>query len=101
MCQSGIRPDFDYALLALNKYGLIKKSAAWFSFVDPETGEMLSESDPAHPGKIKPTKVNGMVKVYDFLESNPEYYEKLKKYILNQMNGGSDDGDGEEADEVL
>lgn len=102
MCKSGIRPDFDYALLALNKYGIIKKSGAWFSFIDPETGELLSEADPAHPGKTKPTKVNGMVKVYDFLESNQEYYGKLKKYILDQMNGGpSDDDAGEEADEVL
>ena len=102
MCSTGIRPDFDYALLALNKYGIIKKSAAWFSFVDPFTGEILEEDDPAHAGKKKPIKVNGMAKVYEFLETNSEYYEKLQKFILDDINGTSEDTDlTQEDNEVL
>ncbi len=102
MCQSGIRPDFDFAQLALNKYGLIKKKAAWFSFVDPLTGEMLEEDDPLHEGNTKVISVNGMAKVYDFLQSNQEYYQKLQKFILDDINGVKDDADTESgSDEVL
>ena len=90
MFHSGIRPDFDYASLAITKYGLIKKTAGWYGFIDPETGEALCNSD-----SDKPLKVNGLGKVYDFLNSNAEYFEKLKKYILNDIEGN---GNGEETD---
>ena len=80
MTNSGIRPDFDYALLALNDYSLIRKSGGWYSFVDPETGEVLSNPDG------KQIKVNGMGNVYSFLQSNTEYYEKLKAHILKELN---------------
>lgn len=80
MAQSGIRPDFDYARLAIDKYNLIIKKGAWFSICDPETGVILEEDG-------KPIKVNGMLKVYDYLNSNPEYYAKLKKFIENDING--------------
>ena len=83
MCHSGIRPDFDYTTLAIKDYGLIKKSAAWFSMIDPDTGEVLSD-----PETGKPIKLNGLGKVYDFLAANTEYYEKLKKYILDDINSG-------------
>lgn len=102
MFDSGIRADFDFAQLALNKYGLIKKSAAWFSFVDPETGEVLEEPDALHDGKTKPINVNGMARVYEWLQSNPDYYEKLRTFILNDINGVHNDGDTESGgDEVL
>ena len=68
MFQSGIRPDFDYATLAINKYNLIKKSAGWYGFIDPETGEVLMNAETG-----KPVKVNGLGKVYDYLNGNPEY----------------------------
>lgn len=87
MSQSGIRPDFDYALLAINKYGIIRKSGAWFTVCDPYTGEILMDDSS---GKSKPIKLNGMAKVYDFLSSNTNYYEKLKKFIIDDINGGSD-----------
>lgn len=81
MAQSGIRPDFDYAKLAIDKYGIIKKGGAWFSMCDPTTGEILEDSNG------KPIKVNGLLKVYDYLAANPEYYAKLKKYIEDDING--------------
>lgn len=92
MFQSGIRPDFDYATLAINKYNLIKKSAGWYGFVDPETGEVLMNAETG-----KPVKVNGLGKVYDYLNANVEYYNKLKKFILDDINGADKD-ESEETD---
>lgn len=81
MSQTGIRPDFDYAQLAVNKYGIIKKSGAWFTMCDPYTGEVLVDEND------KAIKQNGMLKVYDYLASNSEYYEKIKKFITDDING--------------
>lgn len=81
MAQTGIRPDFDYAKLAVDKYGIIKKSGAWFSMCDPMTGEILENAEG------KPVKVNGMLKVYDYLKENTEYYEKIKRFINADING--------------
>ena len=86
MNESGIRPDFDYAKLAIDKYNIIVKKGAWFSMTDPETGEILEDETG------KPIKVNGQVKVYDYLAANPEYYEKLKGYINNDINGTDVEG---------
>lgn len=87
MTKSGIRPDFDYANLAIKKYGIIRKGGAWFTVCNPETGEIL-EADG------KQVKLNGLAKVYEFLQNNPDYYEILKNYILNDINGS------EESEEV-
>ena len=79
LSQSGIKPEMDYAQLAIKKYNLIKKSGAWFSFVDPDTQELLEDDE-------KVIKINGLPRVYDFLNSNPEYFSKLKNYIENDIN---------------
>ena len=102
MCQSGIRPDFDYAKLAIDKYGIIKKGGAWFSICDPYTKHPLETSDPLNPEKTKPVKVNGMSKVYEYLETNHEYYDRLRKFIVDDINGSDteENSDGE-ANEVL
>lgn len=80
MAQTGIRPDFDYAQLAINKYNIIIKKGGWFTMCDPYTGEILEEDG-------KPVKVNGQVKVYDYLEEHPDYYNKLKDFITADING--------------
>lgn len=85
MTQSGIREDFDYAKLAINKYGIIKKAGAWFTICDPETGEILQNESGA------PLKVNGMAKVFDLLQNNQEYYSKLKQFINNDIYGTADE----------
>lgn len=90
MCHSGIRPDFDYALLAVNKYGIIQKGGAWFTICDPYTGEVLVEPDLKNPNKEVPVKLHGLAKVYDYLNSHGDYFEKLKKYIIDDINGKSD-----------
>lgn len=81
MAQSGIRLDMDYAQLAIKHYGLISKGGAWYTFMDPFTSEPL-EVD----GKI--VKVNGMSAVFEYLQNNPDYYEKLKNFIYNDIIGG-------------
>jgi recombination protein RecA len=91
MFQTGIRPDFDYATLAIKNYGLIKKSGGWYTFVDPETGEVLRDEVTG-----KDAKVNGLGKVYDFLQTNERYYKKLQDYIMADINGRTDVVDGEE-----
>ena len=94
MCQSGIRPDMDYAQLAVKKYGVIRKAGAWFTVCDPYTGEVI-ESD----GKM--LKLNGLSKVYEFLQTDKDYFDKLKSFILNDINGTTEAGNGQESDEVL
>lgn len=81
MFDNGIRPDFDYAKLAVNKYQFIRKTGGWFTICDPYTGEMLEGSDG------KPLKVHGMPKVYEYLNMNPDYYEKVRRYITEDLNG--------------
>ncbi len=95
MSNSGIRIDMDYAQLALKKYGLIKKAAAWFTFIDPETGELLEDADG------KTIKINGMAKVYDFLKTNKEYFNKLKTYIQHEINGEEPEVNNESEHEIL
>lgn len=93
MFQSGIRPDYDYATLANKKYGLINKAAAWYSFVDPATGAVIEDPDTG-----KPVKVNGLGKVYEYLQTHESYYQALRDYIDADINGRSDVTDGEETD---
>lgn len=85
MAQSGIRPDFDYAKLAVDKYNIVLKKGGWFSMCDPDTGEILSDADG------KPVKVQGMLKVYDYFRDNREYYERVKAYINKDINGDQSD----------
>lgn len=84
MAQSGIRIDMDYAKLATSKYGIIKKAGAWFTICDPYTGEVVTDES----GKV--VKLNGFMKVLEYLTSNSEYFESLKTYILNDIEGHPD-----------
>ena len=85
MAQSGIRKDMDLAQTALTKYGIIKKSGAWFTFVDPTTGEIIEDSETG-----KALKVQGMAKVYEYLQSNTEYYNKLETFITSNFGDDFD-----------
>lgn len=89
MAHSGIRIDMDFAQLAVNKYGIINKAGAWFSIKDPYTKEQLVDETG------KPVKVNGMTKVFEYLQNNPEYFNRLVKYITTDIEGGSNDLDEE------
>jgi recombination protein RecA len=95
MSQSGLRIDFEFANLAIQRYEIIRKGGAWFTICDPETKEPL-EVD----GNI--VKINGLAKVYDYLQANPDYYDRLCKFIVDDINRngieveGSEDGDEEQ-----
>ena len=56
------------------KYGLVQKSGAWFSIVDPESGEEI-------------VKVQGQSKVHEFLgnEENIGVLVKIEDYITNKI----------------
>lgn len=98
MCDSGIRPLYDYTKLAITKYGIIKKGGAWFTLIEPSTGEILEDD------RGMPVKLNGLAKVYAYLESNPEYYQKIVKYIEDDLNGTETDGSensGSDDDEYI
>lgn len=90
MFDKGIRPEFDYAQLAINKYGIIKKSGAWFALCNPRTGEILEKPDPYNSEKTVPVKLNGLSKVYEYLAENPDYYRELKSFIMDDINNASD-----------
>ena len=90
MCDRGIVPELDYGTLAVNKYGIVRKRGAWFMMIDPATMEPVMDGE-------KPVKVHGMPKVYDYFKEHPDYYEKLKQFILDDINGVStvDEGSDE------
>lgn len=90
LAQSGLRVDYEYAELAIKQYGIIIKGGAWFTVCDPETKEPLEVE-----GSI--VKLNGLAKVYDYLQNNEEYYLKLCSYIDANMTQVELEGfDGEE-----
>lgn len=37
-----------------------------------------------------------MAKVYEYLQNNSEYFDKVKKFILDDINGKSEDDVAEE-----
>lgn len=80
MSHTGIRPDFDYAKLAVNKYQFIRKTGGWFTMCDPYTGEILVDDSGNN------IKVHGMPKVYDYLKENEDYYRKIQQYVSEDLN---------------
>ena len=91
MAQSGLRVDFEYANLAIKRYDIIRKAGAWFTICDPETQEPLETED----GSI--VKVNGLAKVYDYLQTNHEYYEKMCQFIVDDINKNGIEIESEDA----
>lgn len=89
MAKSGIRVDMDIADLAVKKYGIIKKSGAWYTVCDPTTGEVISNEAG------NPIKLNGMPKVLDYLQMNQDYFQKVTKFILDDIAGNSEDESSE------
>lgn len=79
MAQSGLRIDFEYVNLAIARYEIIRKSGGWFTLCDPETKEPLEKD-----GVI--VKINGLAKVYDYMQTDVEYYTKICDFIVNDIN---------------
>lgn len=80
---SGIKPLMDYAQLAIKNYSFIRKAGGWFTICDPETGAIIEVDG-------RPLKLQGLPKVYEYLETNTEYYNKVKTFIENDINKKDD-----------
>ena len=91
MCDTGLRPDFDFAKLAVTKYGICAKAGAWITLKDPYTMK------PIEDGKGVPVKVNGLAKLYQYFQDNPEYYQLVQKFILDDINGKREDGEQDDS----
>lgn len=56
-------------------YNIVTKSGAWYQVVDPTSGEILED------------KVQGMTKLHDKLDENPELMEKVEELVNSAMEG--------------
>lgn len=94
MCDSGIMPMYDYVKLAMTKYGIIAKAGAWMTLTDPRTGEVYCNDQGT------PVKLNGLAKVYAYMEANPDYYNMIVDFIEKDLNGLEDTNSEENSDDT-
>ncbi|MBR4377313.1 MAG: hypothetical protein IKP50_00285 [Bacilli bacterium] len=78
--KNGIDEIADLIEVAL-KYGYIQKGGAWFSFVDIETGEVVTDEEG------KEIKVQGQSNVAKLLRENDVLLDELRAQIEGAMNG--------------
>lgn len=66
--------DYLYDLIDVAiRFNVIDKSGAWFTILNPDTGEVLSE------------KIQGQAKVNDYLKENTEVLQFVEKYIDDKI----------------
>ncbi|MBQ4542576.1 MAG: hypothetical protein IJA19_00255 [Clostridia bacterium] len=73
---SGMDTMYDYIQLGI-QYQVIIQSGAWFTFMDPATGEVLVDSDG------KEYKVCGIAALPDYIQSNEVVYNVLNTVLQN------------------
>ena len=61
------------------KYDIIQKGGAWFTFVDPDTGEIITDEEG------KDLKVQGQANVNKLLKENDVLLSELREQILERM----------------
>lgn len=61
------------------KYDVIHQGGAWFTFVNPFTGEVMCNTD--EDGEEEVYKVQGQANVVPFLLAHEDIYNMLKEYI--------------------
>ena len=61
-------------------FDFIKASGAWFSFIDPKTGEVLCD------GTGKPIKVNGMKRVKEYLNEHKDVWKLLYDAVYEKLS---------------
>ena len=76
----GIDAMMDYITLAI-RYDIIKQCGAWFTFIDPETGEMLCDEEGSE------IKIQGMKNIPAYLNTNTELFTKIKNHIDSIIKG--------------
>ena len=81
--ESGVDALHDLIDLSIS-YGLINKSGAWFTFVEPETGELVMDVNGDN------VKLQGELNVRKYLLENEEltqkYYSEIHKICTTQEN---------------
>lgn len=60
---------------------VIKKAGAWFSIINPDTGELLTYED----GEV--IKFQGQVNLMSFLRETPEVYNFVNDYVMAKITG--------------
>ena len=80
--ETGINALQDIVDIAINKYDIIHKAGAWFTFVNPQTGELIQGTD--ENGENFDLKVQGQKNVVPFLKQ-PEN-EELLNMIVDFVN---------------
>lgn len=63
------------------EYDIIKKAGSWFSVVNPETGEVITDEN----GEI--VKFQGMVNLMNYLRENETIYNYIYNYINGEASG--------------
>lgn len=76
--ETGIESVMDYIGVAMQA-GWIKQGGAWFTFVDPYTGELLCEDDGST------TKVQGIKNLPNFLSTHPQFYAKIQAAVTSSI----------------
>lgn len=80
--ETGINALQDIVDIAINKYDIIHKAGAWFTFINPQTGELIQGTD--ENGENFDLKVQGQKNVIPFLKQ-PEN-EQLLNMIVDFVN---------------
>ena len=75
----GVDVIADIIPLASECYNLIKKSGAWYSIVNPDTGEFLTTES----GDI--VKIQGESNLQEFLRQNMQVYDFIYNYIYDKI----------------
>ena len=77
--------NYSYGIDVLNdtvelaiKYGIINKAGAWFTFVDIETGEFITDDED------EIIKLQGKANVLEYLQENEHLFEEIRTK-LNQL----------------
>lgn len=74
----GIDDLADLVTMAIT-YNIIVQAGSWFSFIDPETGEVIPDADG------NDLKFQGMPKLLQFLREDEFMYEELKEQVLAKI----------------
>ena len=77
----GIDQLADLVTMAMT-YNFIVQGGSWYSFMDPDTGEVLTDPDGNE------LKFQGMAKLLQFLREDEYMFEELKEQVLAKIQEG-------------
>ena len=62
-------------------YGFIRQAGAWFTFVDGDTGEVITAEEE------KPLQIQGRANVIEYLKANKAFWDKLGEWVQREIMG--------------